>query len=234
MNDPVRLKDLPDGGLSAELLAVGKAEAPSQAASQAVLGLVNSATLGAGSAGSSLALAGAVGKWLGLIALAGGIGTGLWRVGAAPPPPTALERGVVPAKVVQHAARPDPIATIAVDELPLEPAKAVQTPTRASAASDETPPAPSLSDELRHMDSVRRALASGNPSLGLERIAEYREDFPRGRFHQEATVLRIQALVQSGQSGQARSEAERFISAHPKSAAAKRVRTLVGLPDAGR
>ena len=84
-----------------------------------------------------------------------------------------------------------------------------------------------LSEELSALDAARSILAQGDPSGALVRLDNYNKAFPKGRLQLEAEVLRIDALMKSGQQELARKRAQAFLAKHPKSVLASRVRGLL-------
>lgn len=119
---------------------------------------------------------------------------------------------------------PESIATVPVtklEDLPTLDAPA-DSPKGAGA------PAASLADEVAAIKSAKVALASGNAGLALHELDAYRARFPRGRLAQEASVVRIEALLKSGNAAAASSAADRFLSANADSPYAARVRSLLG------
>ena len=107
-------------------------------------------------------------------------------------------------------------------ERPAEPAKAASGAARGSAAPS------SLSDEMRQIDQARRALSAGDGAGALRALDEYRQQYPRGAFSQEAVLLRIQALVQTGNRSQAKSLADSFRAKNPNSPHLRRIDSVLG------
>ena len=62
----------------------------------------------------------------------------------------------------------------------------------------------------------------------IARLAAYRRDFPLQRFAQEASVVRIEALLAQSDRAGAEGVAREFLEAHPGSPHAGRVRRLMG------
>jgi outer membrane protein assembly factor BamD (BamD/ComL family) len=86
----------------------------------------------------------------------------------------------------------------------------------------------SLPAEVAVLDGARRALADGDPGRALSELSRYDRDFPNGMLSQEATLIRIEALVSKGDRARARALADRYLAAHPNSSHAARVRSLLG------
>jgi hypothetical protein len=103
---------------------------------------------------------------------------------------------------------------------PTDPAPAEAPPAVA--------PATTVASEVASLDRARAALSAGNAREALARLAAYDSSFPHGTLEPEAVVLRVRALVSLGDAPQAKRVAERFIAAHPDSAQAGRLESLVG------
>jgi hypothetical protein len=83
-----------------------------------------------------------------------------------------------------------------------------------------------LREEIRAIDAVRSALAAREPARALSLLRRYASHFPGGTFAQEATVLRIEALEQSGQHQRAQALSRDFQSKHPNSPLSERLQRL--------
>jgi outer membrane protein assembly factor BamD (BamD/ComL family) len=81
---------------------------------------------------------------------------------------------------------------------------------------------------MRMLDQARRALSGGDPAAGIRALDAHRRQFPRGAFTQEAVLLRIQALAQSGNHSAARALAQRFRERHPNSPHLRRIESVLG------
>jgi hypothetical protein len=82
--------------------------------------------------------------------------------------------------------------------------------------------------EVASLDRARAALASGDARSALERLAEHDRRFAGGALEPEAVVLRVRAWLQLGQRAEAVALVNRFLTAHPNSSQAARLRALVG------
>jgi outer membrane protein assembly factor BamD (BamD/ComL family) len=96
--------------------------------------------------------------------------------------------------------------------------------TQRPAAAAPAPAASSLAEEVRILDRVSASLSAHDSAGALTQLDAYRAKFPRGSMTLEATVLRIEALRQSGNGGAADALADDFLAKHPTSALAERVR----------
>ena len=122
-----------------------------------------------------------------------------------------------------------PAAAVSGELVPVT--KIEDLPTLTDSASADSPKsvgAPSLAEEVAAIKSAKGALASGNAAQALHELDAYKLHFPRGRLAQEATVVRIEALIGSGNQAAASTVADHFLAAHPDSPYSARVRTLVG------
>jgi hypothetical protein len=112
--------------------------------------------------------------------------------------------------------------TLSVDALPLAP------PEHAAPSSPTTTSADSLREEIAQIDKVRAAMRQGAPARALSELDTYRARFPRGVLQQESVVLRVQALMTSGQTAQAQSLGQSFLAHHPNSPHAEKIARILG------
>lgn len=108
---------------------------------------------------------------------------------------------------------------VAAFELPVEPAP--------PAAKKPVEAAPSILAEVAVLDRARRALAARQGAAALSILNEY-DAAPSRVLQTEASVLRIEALLQTGQREQAVLLARQLIAAQPGSRHAARLRGLLG------
>ncbi|CAN95612.1 hypothetical protein predicted by Glimmer/Critica [Sorangium cellulosum So ce56] len=225
------------GGVAGGGVAAGTTAAPSPSAAPAPKA----------GAGKLLALA----KW----GLGAAIGVGLIGAGvallrpSAPPsaaapwsepqatltPPTAGEPPAATAPPVAPA--PSGPATRA--PLPLQasappiPAPAAASPPRPKSAAPRAgsaPGAPSdaLGEQVAMIDRARDALTAGDAAGCLAALDAHDSKFPRSAMGEEATVLRIEALIRLGDRARAAELGQRFLASRPTSAHASGVRALLG------
>jgi hypothetical protein len=143
-------------------------------------------------------------------------------VAAPTPPPTPP--GMASAAVSL------PSAVTAASARPLKLAQNAR-----AALGPSTPRAPqksSLPEQVLSLDRARVALSSGDPGAALSEIAHYRSTWPHGVFLTEASVLEIEALAKRGEIVLAGMRAQAFVTAHPDSPQAERLRALI--PGAAR
>lgn len=218
----VRSDAMPDGSRRRILAGVGLGGAVVATTSTAASSLIAGKTLLF--KGTSQVLF----KWIAVSALAGLVPAGAWVARSS------TQREVV-ASAVRSAPIDEPKATTPSEsttarapapESPPAPAKPVvrepKAPVQVVAA------APSLSDEVAALQVARNALADHDASAALAALDRYKSRFGAGRLAPEATVLRIQALVERGDRAQAMALADRFESANPKSPYADRIRSILG------
>jgi outer membrane protein assembly factor BamD (BamD/ComL family) len=74
-----------------------------------------------------------------------------------------------------------------------------------------------LREEIRLLDSARNAIQTHRPEEAFVSLNAYANRFAAGAFKQEASVLRMQALAQRGDVGQASSMAKQFVQSNPNS-----------------
>jgi hypothetical protein len=87
--------------------------------------------------------------------------------------------------------------------------------------------ASALREETVLLDRARAAMIAGDPGAGLVTLDRYAAVFPRGALAQEATLLRIKALVMSGDRSQARTLARSFMAARPRDPKIEELRSLL-------
>jgi hypothetical protein len=231
---------LRDGSASAAeraLLRAGHMGASMEARERALTAVTSvvlaTAAAGAGSGAAKIGWA-SVAKWAGTLGVVA-IGAGAVGVAATQPrAERAMEEPTVPTVLVE--------ATASAPVAPEPSRTAAPTATRVLAAPPRVvprvvPPAmasvapPSLSAELGSLDEARGAIATGDPARALRELDAYGARFPRGSLAQEATMLRIEALVKVGDRPAAKALADAFLAASPASPYAERVRLLIGSHD---
>jgi hypothetical protein len=93
----------------------------------------------------------------------------------------------------------------------------------------DVPEPPGLSREVAMLDAARQ-MVSTNPIGTLRALDDYQSQFPHGDLAPEALVLRIEALVRSGQQPAADKLAREYLARNPGSPHARKIRTLLGPP----
>jgi len=165
-----------------------------------------------------------------------------WSRGPAGAPATTAKGAAAPAR--EEAAPANvPTASVRVDDLPpapipVEPAsppgpqtKAAGTPKPAASitrpAPGSAPAGDDFRDELALVERVRKQLSSGDDEACLRSIDQYSRRFHDGAFVQEVEVMRVEALAASGDRERARAFGGKFLSEHPTSPYAGRVRSVL-------
>ena len=235
MTDPTRLIDEAGGDeLEGSLLQLARSEGPSAEGRRKILAGI--AAAGATSLAAHQAKASTAGKAITVAKW------GVLAVAAIAIPAAILLRNgddVTPVKAVPSTlkapaseVKPTPVAPTNVDgpkplsleDLPTLPSETA-TPGAAPAAKA---PQGSLADEVAQLQKAKLALKSGNAGLALAELGTYSQRFPRPMLGAEASVLRIEALSQSGDTAHAKSLAEGFLAKNPNSPYAARLRSLTG------
>jgi hypothetical protein len=103
----------------------------------------------------------------------------------------------------------------------------VAPPTAASASASASAPS-SMGEEIAAIDRVRQDLQQGNARLALGELERYEVRWPNGVFALEAVVLRVEAMLVSGDRAAAERAARRVLAAQPNSRHAARLRALLG------
>jgi len=133
--------------------------------------------------------------------------------------PRSLERPPPPPQERAAASPPASPTTVTVAENRPSPPPQKVAPPRASS--------PSLSLELAAIDGARTALDQGDAKGCLGQLDAYERSFPRGVLRQEATVMRIDALLRARDHAGARSLGDAFLAHDPTSPYSDRIRHLL-------
>jgi hypothetical protein len=131
------------------------------------------------------------------------------------PPASALSR-IAKDTVTKAPPRPSPAL--------VPPTDVVEAPPNANSNARE---ARSLAGEVALLDQARNALVSGDPSRALLILDTYEGAQVGTTLSAEAALLRIEALVQRGDSVRAATLAQQFLRANPKSPVADRMRSII-------
>ncbi len=108
---------------------------------------------------------------------------------------------------------------------PLEQPQAAST--AAPGAEPRAVSASTLGEETHALDSVRAAIAAGHANQALEELHQYAKKWPRGALAMEAALLKVEALLRSGNGAEGQREAEALIARAPRSLYATRARELL-------
>jgi len=245
MADPSRLLDGGASEFESRILIAGRRDAPSRHGRQRIL-----AGLGVGasvSTGAALTAKAATLAWyqrfgrlaLGSVGLGTVGGVAVWAgvkllAPAAPVAPThvaipvqaPVAQMVAPANNTVEA---EPATAAAIDEAtPSDAAKPAARSGLRSRATSGASESNALSEELSVLENARRALVGGDARRTLRLLDEYSHKFAKPRLNSEASVLRIEALVQSGNRARALELGREFLTRHAGSPYERRVRSLIG------
>jgi hypothetical protein len=141
----------------------------------------------------------------------------------APAKPIVVTEAPAPAAAPPPAAPAPAPAEPAVSPLP--PVEQQPAPAPRSAKSDGSA-ADDLSEQIRLIEAARAGVAAHDAKGALSALDSYSAKFPRGSFGQEATVLRIRALDQSGDSARATAMAKSFVARFPNSPHVARLKPI--------
>jgi hypothetical protein len=221
----VRVDAMSDRNRQRVLAGIGLATAGLTASTAAAS---TSATSAVVKAGLYKGVSAATVKWIAICSVAALGPTGVWvarsqRTVSMASVPAAAAPAILPA------ARPSEPPGAPVDTaLPADEvseAKTAPAPQIAQPAAATT-----LADEVAALQIARTALAAHDPSGAIVALDRYKSRFPSGKLGPEATVLRIDALNQRGDRAAAAALGDRFLSAHPRSPYADRVRSILSAP----
>ncbi len=200
-------------------IAAGTVSQSSAAASKATASVASRSALKWG-AGSSIVVAAGVAAYLLLAHHAPSV---------QPAPANAAAAVTALAPVSEPASLAAPTAPVAADSAQVTRLEDLPTlPDSSASDASHSAAAPSLADEVAAIKSAKSQLAAGNAAQSLHELDAYRAHFPHGRLTQEASVVRIEALLKSGNQAAASAAADRFLAAHADSPYAARVHTLIG------
>jgi hypothetical protein len=195
-------------------------------------------SLAAGKMGLFKGASAVVAKWVVISAVATLVPAGAWVahsrlrardvVAVEKSPPAPVETKPAPKDpAVEHV-----VAAPGIMPESLPPA--AKSTREAKAVPQPAAPSPTLSDEVAALQVARSALAGHDAGAALAALDRYKSRYPQGRLAPEATVLRIEALIERGDRAQANALAERFEAANPKSPYAERIRSILSRSKAGQ
>jgi len=213
---------------SATALASAAAGTPAAKAMGAGVGSASGAVIGSTAVGATTPLIGIV-KWIGIGLFAGAVTSGSL------------------AAILQHSKTPELTSAVTTDEPvsvqplrteplrverdvppPPEPSQKPSPTSSASAPPDQAETQPTdVAAEVATLDSARQALRSGDARRALKTLVEHARRFSGGVLGPEAELLRIEALIESGQPATAASRARSFLAKNPSSPHTARVRSLL-------
>jgi hypothetical protein len=137
----------------------------------------------------------------------------------APAPPTEVAVDPLPSLVAsEHMPR-----AVAVGDDPA-PSRSVGAGRSAPAAARDA--AGEVQRQVEWIDRARALAEAGDALRALQVLDQYNRQFPRGVLSEEAALLRIEATAARGDRAAASSLAQRFLSDHPRSVHAAKVRSF--------
>ena len=201
----------------------GPLVAPSPAHAQVAANLAPTAT----GLGKSATLAKAA-LGLGVVALVGAFMLTRQHDSSLPSPPPPPTSPRTPTPDPERAVSPPPEAAPAVSPLPpVEEPAAVVTPAPLAARSVASSVASAdLGEQIRLIEAARAGVAAHDARAATTALDTYAAKFPRGSFGQEAFVLRIRAIDQSGDSSRATALAKSFVARFPNSPHVARLKPI--------
>ena len=238
MTDPTRLIEEAGGDpLESSLLQLARNEGPSTDGRRKILAAIAAASAAslatqpaqaASTAGKGMTVA----KW-GVLAVAAVAIPAAIMLRGGDDSPTSLKAAPSALKAPATEVKATPVRTpveaegpapLALEDLPTLPSVTPATGTAPSTKQAQG----SLADEVAQLQKAKLALKGGSPAQALAELGTYAQRFPRPMLGAEATVLRIEALSQSGDGARAKTLAEGFLAKNPNSPYAARLRNLTG------
>jgi hypothetical protein len=199
-------------------LGVGSAIASSAAGAQSAA----AATAGFATAAAKWSGVVAISKWVAVVAIGGAVvasGVVYLQPSAAVKKPATAPKSVAAPQVAAPASASPPEAS----------RPTVVKPAAANSRASKKPPVsqPDIRSEIATLDAARTSLRAGDATETLATLDRYDRTFAKtGSLRLEATALRIEALVRTGDRPKAVALARAFLSRHPTSPYAARVRAL--------
>lgn len=239
MNEPRRLNQ--GGGYHERLLRSASLDrAPDDARKRAVqlastLGAFSSTSVDSGLRRKPASLATTLVKWIAIGAAAGG----LLALGASQLLSSATRTAVNPADTLAELPAPSAMVLKPSQDISPEPAVAAAPPTPpaasarapqaagsiepwvpsplpvASAVAPANRPSAAKFAEAQEIEAARDAVSRGNESEAIATLNNYEQAHPNGSLASEAMALRIQALANSGKTGEANTLANEFQNKYP-------------------
>jgi hypothetical protein len=162
------------------------------------------------------------------VAVAGGVGGAIaWRA-QRPAPAPVVAAAPVAAPVVVPTPAPA-VAPVAVEAPALRPAPVVRRARPAASAHAEAP-ANRLAEETALLAAANGELRNGDARRALGLLDDYDRRYPQGVLREEVLATRVIARCQIGLApdAAARRAANTFLTRHPASPLAPRVRSSCG------
>jgi hypothetical protein len=220
--------------LAASAAAKGAAAAGTaagQVGAAGTAGVAGAAGVGAGTAVKTAVTTTVIFKWIGIGVVAGGVATGtavgVSKLTGEPATAPALSASAVSVDATPAPGQPRPHAAGRSQLNPAaeEPVEAPAPNAARFAAPAESPSG--LASEISLLDRARSALDGGDTNAALAALDEHGAKYDTGALAEEAELLRLEALVQRGQTAAALGQGRAFLAAHPRSPHTGRVRRLM-------
>jgi hypothetical protein len=220
------------------LLAAGAAERPDAASvrkAAKLLGVVPRAALIAATLGIALRATrwSSVAAWS-AVPLVGVAGVALVAHRAAAPPAqgaTSVAAAPLATQVPLSHRVPElqepPAAVEPQSARVARPAAAVPPRLSMRKAAIAGAPVDGLREQADALDGARELLSLGEPHGALSRLDDFDRRFAGGPLHEEAQLLRIEALARKGDRTAATALARRFLKTHPESVHVDRVASIL-------
>lgn len=241
-----RWQDLSEEEFVKTLIEAGRSDLPSEQAIASTLHAIGAVAPVAPATGIAW-----LWKVLATVVLTPGVGAIAWAlwpseapraltpvaVTGAPPAASALPPAPVTPLPPLEAAPPAPQAstsgtssTTAARSAPPPAAAATGANPTATASPGTKPKADRLLAEVRALDDVRAAIRQGQAVRALGLLDSFARDFPAPVLGNEARVLKIEALANSGNRTAARQLGEQYLLEIPNGPLSNRVRAIIGRP----
>jgi hypothetical protein len=112
------------------------------------------------------------------------------------------------------------------NDLPAVALPATETPSASPPPAERSAPAQALAREVQLLDNARREIAAAEPVAALALLDAHDREFPTGALRPEAVVLRIEALMKTGNRRAAFELGERSVGTLPDGYA-RRIKNLL-------
>jgi hypothetical protein len=101
-------------------------------------------------------------------------------------------------------------------------------PARDTKSTATEQPTCDVKEQIRVIDEAHASVSRRDSAAALRAVDQYSSQCPGGFLGQEAAVIRIEALDQSGNHARAASLARAFLAKHPASPHATRLERIAG------
>jgi hypothetical protein len=142
------------------------------------------------------------------------------------PAPVPVAKPVAAAPVAAAPVAAPQVQEAAPAVSPLPPVETPASATHAARADASASATADLSEQIRLIEAARAGVAAHDAKAAMSALDAYGAKFPRGSFGQEALVLRIRAVDQSGDSARATALAKSFVTRFPNSPHVARLKPI--------